>query len=287
MINKAPFKHRLACKLLKWTQKLTFQSAWSLSGLLATLFFPINGGLQTTIRDNIERVYPKKSAAEQTKLCKEAFRHTIAFGLEAGSVWMRPLEYSCDQFSRIHGLALFEQALASGKGIIFLLPHLGNWEMANQFVAPRTKLVALYKPHPNQQLEQIIYAARSRSGVIMAPTDRRGVSQILRHLKSGGATIILPDQVPAASGGVQAPFFGQDAATPTLLPKLANSSGAHILGLVCARDGQGQFEVHISKAPEDIADSDIFRATTAMNAYIEKLVNEFPSQYQWSYNRFK
>lgn len=285
--QKPPFKHRLACKILEWTKNLSFQSAWSLSAVLAKIVSAFNSDLQTTIRENIQKVYPDKSPEEQQELCKDTLRHTIAFGLEAGSVWMKPLEYGCNHITKIHGLEHLEQAQASDQGVLILLPHLGNWEMANQFIAPRAKVVALYKPHPNHQLEQYIYAARCRTGMTMVPTNRSGVSQIFRHLKSGGVTLILPDQVPAANSGIQAPFFGQDAATPTLVPKLAKSSGAVLLGLVCARDGQGKFEVHISPAPHTIADPDALTAATAMNAYIEKLVNQFPAQYQWSYKRFK
>ena len=287
MTKKPPFKHRAACKLVEWTQYLSFRSAWKLAHFLSILFFPFRGQLQTTIRENIARVYPNLSLPEQQKLSQRSFRHTLSFALESGSVWLKPLEYGCEHITKIHGLSLLEEAQHSEQGIILILPHLGNWEMANQFIAPRADVVALYKPQPNQQLENHILNARSRAGLKMVPTQKRGVLQILKHLKQGGVTIILPDQVPETNGGIIAPFFGQDTQTATLVPKLAKSSQAHLIGLICARDEQGRFEVHLSKAPTAIADPDIKVAALTMNAYIESLVNQFPAQYQWSYKRFK
>jgi len=287
MTKKPPFKHSAACKLVEWTQYLSFRSAWKLAHVISTLFFPFKGQLQTTIRDNIAKVYPLLSAREQRKLGQESFRHTISFAFESGSVWLKPLEYGCQHINQVHGVSILEDAQRSEQGIILILPHLGNWEMANQFIAPRADVVALYKPQPNQQLENYILNARSRAGLKMVPTERRGVSQILKHLKQGGVTIILPDQVPDTNGGIIAPFFGQDTQTATLVPKLAKSSKAQLIGLVCARDEQGRFEVHLSKAPEEIANTDLKVATSAMNAYIESLVNQYPAQYQWSYKRFK
>jgi len=280
-----PLKHRLACRVLELTQKLSMVGAWRWAGVMTKLLYPFNSDLKRTIQNNIAKTLPDQN---QPQLAKQCFRHTLAFGLEAGSVWMKPLEYAANSITKIHGLALLQQAQASGKGVLILLPHLGNWEMANQFIAPRAKVVALYKPHQNQQLEHYIYTARCRAGVSMVPTNRRGVAQILRHLKSGGVTVILPDQVPESQGSsVLVPFFGHAAHTATLVPKLAKSSGAVLLGLVCARDEQGAFEVHISSAPSTIADNDLTLAATAMNSYIESLVRQFPAQYQWSYKRFK
>lgn len=285
--EKPPLKHRLACKLLELTTFLSFRSAWRLSGWLTYCFYPRSTKMKATIEHNLALAYPHQTDDQRAELARHTFRHTIAFGLEAGSVWLKPIDYGIAHIKSIEGLEYLEQAMESGKGVLILLPHLGNWEMANQFIAPRAQVVALYKPHPNKQLENHILNARTRAGVKMVPTSRSGVSQILRHLKKGGVTVVLPDQVPDGNGGVMAPFFKQEAATTTLVPKLARSSGSNVLSLVCARDTQGQFEIHLSPAPEAIASDDIALAAAAMNTYIESLVNHIPAQYQWSYKRFK
>lgn len=284
---KPPFKYRLACRILELTRYLTFTSAWKLSGLLRVLMSRSNGRLLTTIRGNIQKVFPNQSSQEQEQLVQNTLRHTIAFGLEAGCVWMKPLEYGINAITEVDGLELLENAQSSGRGVLILLPHLGNWEMANQFIAPRAQVVALYKPHPNQQLDYYIYNARCRAGVTMVPTNKSGVVQIVRHLKAGGVTVILPDQVPDTNGGVIAPFFNHPALTPTLAPKLAKSTKAIILGLVCARNKKGGFSVSITKAPEAIGDADPYISATAMNKFIEERVLECPAQYQWSYKRYK
>ena len=284
---KPPFKYRLACRILELTRHLSFKSAWKLSGLLRIIMSGSKGRLLTTIRNNIQKVFPDKTPQEQEQLIQSTLRHTLAFGLEAGCVWMKPLEYGIEAITEIRGIEHLEQAQASGRGVLILLPHLGNWEMANQFIAPRAEVVALYKPHPNKQLEHYIYNARCRAGVTMVPTNKSGVVQIVRHLKAGGVTVILPDQVPDTNGGVVAPFFNHPALTPTLAPKLAKSSKAIILGLVCARDRKGGFVVSITRAPDTIADADPAVAAQSMNQFIEERVLEHPDQYQWGYKRYK
>jgi len=227
------------------------------------------------------------TSRELRYLERQSLRHTLAFGLEAGSVWCKPLQYGIRSIRRVVNQQLLERAMQSDKGVIVLLPHLGNWEMANQFLAPLAKVVALYKPHQNPLLNDIILNARSRSGVTMMPTNRRGVAAINRHLKAGGVTVILPDQVPDSTGGLEAPFFEQPTASPTLVAKLARNSGAQLLSLVCARLSDGTFEVIINQAPAGIAADNLLEAVTTMNRHIEQLILRFPSQYQWSYKRFK
>lgn len=71
--------------------------------------------------------------------------------------------------------------------------------------------------------------SRERPGLKTVPTSVAGVRSLLRVLRSGGYTAILPDQVPPLGQGVWAPFFGRPAYTMTLLARLAQQSGARVL----------------------------------------------------------
>ena len=44
------------------------------------------------------------------------------------------------------GVALFDAALASGRGVIVAAPHHGNWELLNRWLAMKTPLAILYAP---------------------------------------------------------------------------------------------------------------------------------------------
>lgn len=211
-------------------------------------------------------------------------------------LWLRPSGQGVLDLVRWDGAELFESALDAGKGVILALPHLGCWEMIGQSLAERYgptrgPLVALYRPARKAWLAPLVASSRDRPGLRAVPTSVAGVRSLIRVLRGGGYTAILPDQVPPAGQGAWAPFFGRPAYTMTLLPRLAQQSGATVLLCWCERLGAGKgFVMHFEPldAPElhDAAASPE-AAAAAVNAGMERLIRQAPGQYLWSYARYK
>ncbi len=211
-------------------------------------------------------------------------------------LWLRPSGKSVLHLVRWYGVELFESALDAGKGVILALPHLGCWEMIGQSLAERFgptrgPLVALYRPARKEWLRPLVASSRDRPGLKAVPTSVSGVRSLLRVLRGGGYTAILPDQVPPAGQGVWAPFFGRPAYTMTLLPRLAQQSGAQVLLCWCERlSGSQGFVMHFEPldAPElHDAQATPEAAATAVNMGMECLIRRSPGQYLWSYARYK
>ncbi|MEC5208836.1 lauroyl/myristoyl acyltransferase [Vogesella perlucida] len=120
-----------------------------------------------------------------------------------------------------------------------------------------------------------------------APATPAGVRILMKALKSGEATIILPDQVPGGGEGVWAPFFGRPAFTMSLLPRLAQMQGVTVLWFAGERlpDGQG-FAVHIQPQTQPF-NGDKAQDGAILNQQVEQLIRRWPAQYLWSYNRYK
>ena len=101
---------------------------------------------------------------------------------------------------------------------------------------------------------------------------------------------ILPDQQPKAGEGVFAPFFGKQALTMSLLPRLAARTGAAVVFAYCERIGDGAgapgFALHIEQAPDAIASADPVAGAAALNAAVERIARRQPAQYQWTYKRY-
>lgn len=211
-------------------------------------------------------------------------------------LWLRPRNQGVLHLVRWDGVELFEQALDAGQGVILALPHLGCWEMIGQSLAERFgptrgPLVALYRPARKAWLAPLVASSRDRPGLKAVPTSVSGVRSLIRVLRGGGYTAILPDQVPPQGQGAWAPFFGRPAYTMTLLPRLAQQSGAKVLLCWCERLGVGKgYVMHFEPldAPElhDAAASPE-AATAAVNAGMEHLIRKAPGQYLWSYARYK
>ena len=190
------------------------------------------------------------------------------------------------------GVQWIEAAHAQGRGIVFLTPHLGCFEItaqgyAQRFGAARGPITVLYRPARKAWLRALVDGARTRPGLATAPTTLSGVKQMLKALKKGEAVGLLPDQVPPLGLGVWAPFFGRDAYTMTLSARLAQQSGAQVLLAWGERLGWGRgYVIHVRPLNAALSD-DAAVAAAQVNAAMESLVRECPRQYLWGYARYK
>lgn len=189
-------------------------------------------------------------------------------------------------------VACVDRAYAAGRGVVFLTPHLGCFEITAQGLAQRYAarfgpLTVLYRPARQPWLAQLMAAARNRPGLETAPTSLAGVRQMIRALRAGRAVGLLPDQVPPEGMGVWMPFFGRDAYTMTLSARLAQQTGATVLLLWGERLASGRgFCLHFRELQRPL-ESDPDAALRQVNQEMERLVRECPAQYLWGYARYK
>lgn len=185
------------------------------------------------------------------------------------------------------GTDLIDQARAQGRGLLFLTPHLGCFEVcAKDFARRFGPITVLYRPPRKVRLRPLMEQARSGPNLQAAPTTLAGVKQLLRALQAGEAVGLLPDQVPPQGMGVWAPFFGREAYTMTLSARLARQTGALVVLAWGERLSWGRgYKVHLTPCPPLPADPQA--AATAVNAHMEALVRQCPGQYMWGYARYK
>jgi len=189
--------------------------------------------------------------------------------------------------------ARLDAALATGKGVLLLSPHIGAFEVIAQSYAERygaqRPMTALYRPARKAWLRDLVAQSRNRPGLITVPAQLSGVRQMIRALRRGDAVGLLPDQVPPEGQGVWAPFFGMPAYTMTLVGRLARQAGSEVLLLWCERlPGSGGYLVRVQDPPQPWPDSDDAQAwAEAVNKTMEYVIRQSPEQYLWGYNRYK
>ena len=172
--------------------------------------------------------------------------------------------------------------------MLAIVPHLGTWEMMNAWINQFGSPTILYKPTKNETMDEFILEGRQRLNATLVPTDASGVKAIFKTLKSGGFSIILPDHVPQPSGGVIVPFFGIETLSSTLAPKLASKTKCALVGLSCLRNDNNGFDIYCTKLDDpDLYARDMNVATKALNDAMEQMIRVCPSNYMWSYRRFK
>ena len=190
------------------------------------------------------------------------------------------------------GVDHVEAALALGKGVVFLTPHLGCFEITAQAYARRfgqsgQSMTVLFRPPRQAWLREVVGASRQRPGLQTAPTTLSGVKQMIKALKKGESVGLLPDQVPPQGMGVMAPFFGRDAYTMTLSVRLVQQTGATVLLAWGERLSWGRgYRVHVQPLAE-VLPTPLLEAVTVVNHAMENLVRQCPAQYLWGYARYK
>ena len=234
-----------------------------------------------TTRDNIAA----SGLAEQPATFRRLLRRNIAESgkgvLETFAIWFRPYQQMLGWVRACQGWEHVEAALREKRGIIFLTPHLGCFEITSLYYGARHPVTVLYRPSRQAWLTPLIHFGRARGQVKLAPTSMQGVRSLLRALKQGEAVGILPDQAPARAEGEWADFFGRPAYTMTLVAKLEKATDATVLMAFGERLPWGRgYIVHFQPfagAP----------TPTAINVAVERLVRQRPEQYLWSYPRHK
>ncbi|MFA9216377.1 MAG: lysophospholipid acyltransferase family protein [Sphingomonadaceae bacterium] len=182
---------------------------------------------------------------------------------------------------------LVQTELDAGRGIVFLTPHLGCFEIVAQEIALRTELMVMYRPPKKAALKPLIEGARARDNLLLAPATMSGVRMLAKTLKKGRPIGLLPDQVPQEGEGVWASFFGRPAYTMTLPAKLAQLGDATIIVTYAERLPHGRGYV-IRFVPFDgQLEGDAAQQAQTINTAMEQLIARSPSQYFWSYNRYK
>lgn len=188
-------------------------------------------------------------------------------------------------------VSVIDEAIASGRGVLYLTPHLGCFEITGQALAERygaaRPVTALYRPPRQPWLRPLVERARDRPGLRLVPTSLSGVKQLLKALKAGEAVALLPDQVPPQGLGQWTPFFGRDAYTMTLSARLALQSGAVVVLTWGERLPRGRgYRLHFSALPKALP-ADLADATLCVNQAMESLIRQCPRQYLWGYGRYK
>ncbi len=239
-------------------------------------------------RGNLEIAYPNLSVEQRNRLLKKSLFEFGKTMTELAHLWTRSERRIRGLVTEVKGRDHMDDALAAGRGVITLVPHLGAWELSGLYLSLEYGITSLYRPPKLRAAEQFAHRVRSRFGANLVPTDMAGVRALRRALARNEMIGILPDQDPGKSGGVYSSFFGRQARTMLLASRLAEKTGCPVLFCCAERlpGGQG-FRIHFVPADPTIASEDELLATTVLNKGVESLIEINPSQYQWSYKRFK
>jgi KDO2-lipid IV(A) lauroyltransferase len=225
--------------------------------------------------------------AAQAALLREVMVEGGKSVSELVKIWGGGAERALGLVRDVRGEALLDAALASGKGVIIAAPHLGCWELLNYWLCRKTPMAILYRPPRIAAIEGLLRKVRGALAPVQIRADGAGVRALYKRLAAGGTVGILPDQKPRAGEGQFAPFFGREALTMVLLPRLAARTGATVLFAFAERLPKGSgYRIHLLPAPAGLADEDLGIACRALNRGVQNCIELAFAQYQWQYKRY-
>jgi len=277
--------------LLRLLALLPLGANHALGAFLGRLVFTFPGRYRRRVLENLAASGLCESRADLRRLARQNAAEIGKGATELAWALFRPLDEVAGTVKGRNGWEHVERLRAAKRAIVFVTPHLGGFDVAGRYLWTHLPILAMYRPHKVFWLDQLIREGRNRGaapdGTNVAPATLAGVRMVLKHLRRGGCSVVLPDQVPGEGEGEWADFFGRPAYTMTLIGRLQDAADAAIVFCYAERLSRGggyllHFEPLDARLPDDRRE-----AARRVNAAVERLIRTCPAQYLWGYNRYK
>ena len=269
--------------LFRWLSHFSLPTLHRLGSIAGLLTYRLSGRYRLRVQSNmILALQRPASAAELHSAAMETGRMMF----ELPYLWQRPLAKVLGQVVEVVGWEQVEALRAEGRAIVALTPHMGCFEIVSLYIGERMPMTVLYRPPKQSIIEPILRAGREQGHIKLAPADLGGVRRLIKALRQGEATGLLPDQAPGNGEGLWSPFFGKPAYTMTLAARLSEVQGAAVLFFWGERLVGRGWRIHVF-APQEAIVGTLEERVHAINRNIEHMIRLCPTQYLWGYNRYK
>ena len=183
----------------------------------------------------------------------------------------------------VEGLDRVKAAQATGRGMIYVLPHTGNWEVAGSVAHDLgLELIAVAEDLENPRLARWFAGVRKSFGIDVVFAD--GSPQVMAALAEGlqrGAAIALVTDRNVREGGSTVEFFGERTDLPAGAALLAVRFDVPVFP-VAAFFADGPGHRLVIEAPVEIPSEGTDRVrvgTQRIAAALEGLIRRDPTQW--------
>lgn len=236
----------------------------------------------------LRRTASKNAARLDRSLARRSFASMGRAALEVVSGIGRPDDLLSSVRFADTDRARLDDALAHGRGVVFLSAHLGAWELlAWALAASGYPATVVARESYDPRLTRLVRRLRRGRGVVpVFRGSRRAGRRVLRALRDGRMVGVLIDQDTRVPG-VFVPFLGTPAWTARGPAEIALRTGAPVVAGACVRDGDG-WRVVVRRVPVTRrGGDDVLENTARFSRAIEALVRAWPDQWVWMHDRWK
>lgn len=223
---------------------------------------------------------------ERRRLARQAYATMGANFLEVWTIGGPDgLEHHC----RVLNPGWLQYLQKRHHGLIFVTPHLGNWEAEAIAAKPYLPRVMVYAKEQSEGVDRVLTACRSLTGVevhLARRGNRTSALSVLRVLRDRGALGLTADQRPFRGEGVAAEFLGKPAWCHASPAFYAQRLKLPVIPAFALRSRTGDNVVFIGR-PVDLTGLDEAAATGRVMDLMSAAVAAFPGQYFWHHERFR
>jgi KDO2-lipid IV(A) lauroyltransferase len=224
------------------------------------------------------------------RIARESYKHLGRTTIETAILPSCSREEVLHLVEEVTGWDLMERAIASGRGVMVVSGHLGNWELGGSYVAARgISLEAVARRMQNPLFDRYLTDTRSRIGMTVIH-DADAVRRVPRAIREGHAVAFLVDQGAVGLASTWVPFFGRYAKTPRGPAVFTLRLNATLLFATAVRRANGRFGLHFEEVPVQRTgdlEADVDGIVASYTAALERWVRRFPEQYFWHHRRWK
>jgi Kdo2-lipid IVA lauroyltransferase/acyltransferase len=274
-------------------QTLDWDSAYGLADFLAWLAYRLDKRHREVALDNLRHAFPEWTELRRDRTVRDMYRHFSAMVVEMirGPRVLR--KRNLDRYFDYENAEVkerFEAMHASGRPVLILTGHLGNWEIYGYAVGVfGIPVSAVARPLDNPYLDRFINRFRGATGQRMIA--KQGEFDRINAVMTAKGTLALLVDQDAGQKGLYVEYFGRPASTYKSIALLALEYDALLLVGATLRMGRPlRYRVFADWIdPRDFAgDVDaVKRITQRYTAELEQLVRRSPEQYFWLHRRWK
>lgn len=278
--------------VLAVVQALPIHLARGVAKLLARLAYTVDKRHREVARDNLRQAFPGQySDAELNRLVLGVYEHFIGLVVEIAFLPRKLHVSNWRKYLDLIGGDKIIDGLTSGRPLLIVTGHFGNWEMAGFALGLLGfKTYAVARVLDNPYLERFLKSFRQKTGqTILA---KKGDFDQMQELLENGAVIATLADQDAGPRGLFVEYFGRPASTFKSIALMSIEFNVPIVVIGTPKIALPMtYEIVAEDAIEPTEYSsrpDAAKALTQrFTSSIERLVRRHPEQYFWLHRRWK
>ncbi len=218
------------------TTTLPLPIGYWLADRMGDLFYRISPGYRSSVIDNLRHVIGAETPLDELRgIARRTFRYSARNFYDLTRVRRLTVAQLNQQVTTIGSWDVVDEAIARGRGVIFVTAHIGAFDFAGQSIPTHGYPAVLVTVRTvSEFIHEGVTYLRAGLGFDLEEATPGGLRRLMRSLRQG-KTIGLASDRDFLRNGVPVTFFGEQTTLPVGAVRLALETGATIVPIICRR----------------------------------------------------